>query len=582
MLDGQPLARSEWKQIVDTKEGLVQLRGQWMELRRDEVASLEEYWDSGGALQTSTLSELLQARAREDGAQVEVVLEGDARQILAGLLEPDRLEILEQPPAFAGTLRTYQVRGYSWLTYLERLGLGACLADDMGLGKTIQVLAAILGDKTRNPEAGPTLLVAPTSVLGNWQREARRFAPGLVTYIHHGPQRPKSKAALASAVRGSDLVIASFGVARLDAAVLRRMRWHRLVVDESQNIKNPTAAITKAIRGIKADRRIALTGTPVENRLLDLWSLFSFLNPGYLGTISEFRKTIERPIMREKDRGASERLRGLVRPFILRRMKTNKEIIRDLPEKVERNSLCNLTPEQAALYEAVVKDLDAQLRGEDGIARQGVVLTTLMRLKQICNHPAQFLQDGTEFAPARSHKLARVCEMLEEVEAEGESALVFTQFSEVGKALERLFRSRFGGAVYYLHGGTPRALREHMVQEFQNPDMDRAVFVLSLRAGGTGITLTRANHVIHFDRWWNPAVENQATDRAYRIGQERTVFVHKMVTMGTLEERIDELIESKKQLAEDVVGTDESWLASLDNDTLRALVALDRSEAVVG
>ena len=315
---------------------------------------------------------------------------------------------------------------------------------------------------------------------------------------------------------------------------------------------------------------------------MDLWSLFSFLNPGYLGTMTDFRKTVERPIMRNNDRDAAQRLRGMVRPFILRRMKTDKAIIRDLPEKVEQNSYCNLTPEQATLYEATVRDLEARLDDSEGIGRQGLMLSTLMRLKQICNHPAQFLQDGSQFSESRSHKLSRVCAMLDEIEAEGESALVFTQFTEIGKSLERLFRARYSGGIYYLHGGTPRTLREHMVEEFQNPDTERAIFVLSLRAGGTGITLTRANHVIHFDRWWNPAVENQATDRAYRIGQNKSVFVHKMVTMGTLEERIDALIESKKQLAEEIVGGDESWLASLSNDDFRKLISLDRGEAVTG
>ena len=582
ILDGKPLTRAEWEQIVKTKEGLVQLRGEWMELKADEVSRLEEYWESGGTPQEMTVADFLRADAEAGRTGIEIVHDGAAGRMLAALRGADGLEMLGQPDRFVGELREYQLRGYRWLAYLERLGFGACLADDMGLGKTVQVIAAVLGDRNANPEGGPTLLVAPTSVLGNWQRETRRFAPELTTHIHHGPERPRTIEALGSAIRGIDLVIVSFAVARLDAAILKRMSWRRLVVDEAQNIKNPSAAVTKAIRGIRAARRVALTGTPVENRLMDLWSLFSFLNPGYLGTMAEFRKTVERPIMRDHDREAAERLRGMVRPFILRRMKTDKAIIKDLPAKVEQNSYCNLTPEQATLYEATVRDLEAELEDSEGIGRQGLMLSTLMRLKQICNHPAQFLQDGSQFSESRSHKLARVCEMLDEIEAEGESALVFTQFTEIGKSLERLFRARYSGGTYYLHGGTPRALREHMVAEFQNPDADRAVFLLSLRAGGTGITLTRANHVIHFDRWWNPAVENQATDRAYRIGQSKSVFVHKMVTMGTLEERIDALIESKKQLAEEIVGGDESWLASLSNDQFRKLISLDRGEAVVG
>ena len=580
VLDGEPITPSEWQSIVAAKEGLVRLRGQWMELRGDEVARLEEYWAADAGSQTMTVADLLRAEAGSDA--LEVVCEGAVGRMLAVLRGTGALELLDQPAGFAGELRGYQVRGFSWLAYLERLGFGACLADDMGLGKTIQVLAAVLEDKARNPDAGPTLLIAPTSVVGNWQREARRFAPTLATFLHHGPQRVKTRAAFEEAIRGIDIVVASFGVARLDAAVLRKVRWWRLVVDESQNVKNPTAAVTKAIRAIPAPRRIALTGTPVENRLMDLWSLFSVLNPGFLGTMAEFRKNVERPIMRDRNRAATERLRSLVRPFILRRMKTDRAIIKDLPDKVEQNSYCNLTPEQATLYEAVVRDLEAKLQDAEESGRQGLLLSTLLRLKQICNHPAQFLQDASEFTETRSHKLARVCAMLDEIEAERESVLVFTQFTEIGKSLEALFRRRYGGAVYYLHGGTPRARREHMVEEFQDPDTEPAIFVLSLRAGGTGITLTRANHVIHFDRWWNPAVENQATDRAYRIGQRKSVFVHKMVTMGTLEERIDELIESKKKLAEDIVGGDESWLANLDNDAFRQLIALDRGDAVVG
>ena len=581
VLDGEVLTQEEWERITAAKEGLIQVRGQWMELREGEVSRLEEYWDAADSPREMTVGGLIRAEAGTGPDSVEVARDGELGRMLAALRGESSLEMLAQPARFEGRLREYQVRGLSWLAYLEQLGFGACLADDMGLGKTIQVIATVLEDKNRNADAGPTLLVAPTSVLGNWQRETRRFAPTLSTFIHHGPQRARSVSALTAATQRADIVIVSFGVARSDAAVLRAMDWRRLVVDEAQNIKNPSAAVTKAVRGIGANRRIALTGTPVENRLMDLWSLFSIINPGYLGSVTDFRKNVERPIMQRRNRAAGEQLRGMVRPFILRRMKTDKAIIKDLPAKVEQNSFCNLTPEQATLYEAVVRDLEAKLEAESGIERQGLMFATLMRLKQICNHPAQYLQDASDFSESRSHKLARVCEMLDEIEAEGESALVFTQFAEVGKSLEALFRRRYGGAVYYLHGATPRARREHMVEEFQNPDGERAIFVLSLRAGGTGITLTRANHVIHFDRWWNPAVENQATDRAFRIGQDKTVFVHKMVTIGTLEERIDELIESKKSLAEEIVATDESWLADLDNRAFRALIALDRRDAVL-
>ena len=580
MLDGKPLTKAEWAQVVAAKEGLVQLRGEWMELRSDEIARLEEHWNAGEEAVFLSVRDMFRAEADADGP--EIVADGELGQALAALRGTGALDQLAQPAGFVGELRAYQLRGFSWLAYLENLGFGACLADDMGLGKTVQMIAAVLHDKTRYPDCGATLLVAPTSVLGNWQRETGRFAPSLTTHIHHGPGRPRTKDSFEDAAAGADLVIVSFAIARSDAKILQQVPWRRLVVDESQNIKNPSAAVTKAMRSIKAARRVALTGTPVENRLMDLWSLFSMLNPDYLGSMTAFRKDVERPIMRDGDKPAAERLRRMVRPFILRRMKTDKAIIKDLPEKVEQVAYCNLSGEQATLYEAVLNDLEKKLRDKLGPSRLGLMLATLTRLKQICNHPAQFLQDGSEFAESRSHKLARVCEMLDEIDAEGESALVFTQFTEIGKSLEALLRQRYRAAIYYLHGGTSRARREVMMEEFQNPNSPPAIFVLSLRAGGTGITLTRANHVIHFDRWWNPAVENQATDRAYRIGQEKRVFVHKMVTMGTLEERIDALIESKKKLAEEIVGNDESWLASLDNEAFRKLIALDRGNAVVG
>ncbi len=578
VLDGIPMTREEWESIVRAKEGLVFMRGQWMELSAGEVARLEEFWQADARMEEASLADLLRASA---DPETEVVFEDGLGEAMGALREPGTLRIQGQPESLTGTLRNYQLRGFSWLSYLEGLGFGACLADDMGLGKTIQVLATLLRDRAAHPDAGPTLLVAPTSVLGNWQREAGRFAPTLKTRIHHGSRRPKSLEELKDSIAGTDLVILSFGVARLDGKLLKKVRWWRLVVDEAQNVKNPAAAITKALSAIPSKRRVALTGTPVENRLLDLWSLFSVVNPGLLGNVTQFRREFERPIMRNGDQKALARLKEMVQPFILRRLKSDKSIISDLPDKVEQNTHCSLTGEQATLYEAVVRDIDARLTEEDGVGRQGLMLSALTRLKQICNHPAQYLQDGSEFSESRSHKLARVCEMLEEIHAEGESVLLFTQFTEVGRALEALIRSRIGAPVHYLHGGTPIGLRQHMVDQFQDPESEPSVFVLSLRAAGVGLTLTRANHVIHFDRWWNPAVENQATDRAYRIGQTKVVMVHKMVTLGTLEERIDNLIESKRKLAEEVVGTGESWLADMGNDAFRDLIRLDRHDAVI-
>ena len=356
--------------------------------------------------------------------------------------------------------------------------------------------------------------------------------------------------------------------------------WQRLVIDEAQNIKNPKAAQTKAILSLSAQHRLALTGTPVENRLLDLWSIFNFLNPGYLGKETQFRKAFEVPIQKQNDRLQSTVLKKLVEPFILRRVKTDKQIIKDLPDKVENKQYCNLTKEQASLYEVVIKEVEKQLEEAEGIKRKGLILSTLMRLKQICNHPRQFLQDNSAFTPERSHKLERLGEMLEEVILEGDSLLIFTQFTEIGDSLQKYLKQTFRYNTYYLHGGTSQPKREQMIEEFQHPETEPSVFILSLKAGGVGITLTKANHVFHFDRWWNPAVENQATDRAFRIGQQKNVFVHKFVTLGTLEERIDEMIEEKKKVANAIVSNDESWLTELDNESFRQLIALNKQTII--
>jgi SNF2 family DNA or RNA helicase len=365
-------------------------------------------------------------------------------------------------------------------------------------------------------------------------------------------------------------------LARKDEALLNGITWQRIVVDEAQNIKNPQAAQTKAIGKLSAHCRLALTGTPVENRLLDLWSIFNFLNPGYLGKEATFRKSFEIPIQKENDQAQAATLRKLVEPLILRRVKTDPAIIQDLPDKVEQKLYCNLTQEQASLYEATVKDVEKKLQEVEGIQRKGLILSTLLKLKQICNHPMQFLQDGSDFTPERSHKLDRLTEMIQEVMAEGESLLVFTQFTEIGDALEKYCKQILHCNTFYLHGGTPRPKRERMISEFQDPETEPTVFILSLKAGGVGITLTKANHVFHFDRWWNPAVEDQASDRAFRIGQKKNVFVHKFVAIGTLEERIDQMIEDKKKLAGAIVGSDEAWLTELDNEAFKQLIALNK------
>ncbi|NJK37946.1 MAG: DEAD/DEAH box helicase [Oscillatoriales cyanobacterium RM2_1_1] len=593
----QPVTPEEWQQLVSAKTSLVQFRGQWVELDSTKMQQMLEFWQTHGeAGSQMSLMELMQQQA-EAGDEVEFERDAALEDMLAKLQDKNRLEPIEDLPQLQGTLRDYQKRGVAWLHYLETLGLNGCLADDMGLGKTVQVIARLVQEKSFQEDSihpdsihpdsipvanrqgpTPTLLIAPTSVLGNWQKEIKKFAPHLKTRVHHGGDRIQDPKVFQTLCQDLDVLITSYTLIRKDAKLLGASPWHRIVLDEAQNIKNPKTAQTKEILKLSAQHRLALTGTPVENRLLDLWSIFNFLNPGYLGKQNQFRKSFEIPIQKENDRRQSVTLKKLVEPFILRRVKTDQSIIKDLPDKVEQKVYCNLTKEQASLYEAVVKDVEKQLAKVEveGIQRKGLILSTLMKLKQICNHPRQFLQDESEFSPARSHKLSRLQEMLEEVFAEGESLLIFTQFREIGDALEQQLRHHHYN-TYYIHGGTNRNKREQMIADFQDPASPPSAFILSLKAGGVGITLTKANHVFHFDRWWNPAVEDQATDRAFRIGQKKNVFVHKFVTLGSLEEKIDQMIEDKKKLSSLVVGADESWLTELDNDTFKQLIALNHS-----
>ncbi len=576
----QILTPEEWQQLVEAKTPLVRFRGQWVELDRDKMQEMLEFWrEHGGETPSMSLTEILQRSAEDDAFEV------DPEHALAAMLErlrdQSQLQPVDNPPGLQADLRDYQKRGLAWLGFLEGLGLNGCLADDMGLGKTMQVIARLVQERAGPDPVAPTLLVAPTSVIGNWQKEVQRFAPGLSTWIHHGAKREQDAKAFRAQAAEHDLVITSYALVRRDQKLLAGIDWHRVVLDEAQNIKNPKADQTRAVLKLPSRHRLALTGTPVENRLTDLWSIFNFVNPGYLDTQARFRKRFELPVQRDNNPVQTAILKRLVEPFILRRVKTDKSIIADLPDKLEAIAYCNLSREQAALYESVVRDVEQQLEEKSGIERQGLMLSTLMRLKQICNHPAQFLQDGSAFTAARSHKLERLQAMLEEVMAEGDSVLIFSQFTEIGEQLERALRRDSHYNTYYLHGGTSRTRREQMIDAFQDPDGEPSVFVLSLKAGGVGITLTRANHVFHFDRWWNPAVEDQASDRAYRIGQQKTVFVHKFVTIGTLEERIDAMIQDKKALAGAIVGNDESWLTQLDNDRFKDLIRLNR-ESVMG
>jgi SNF2 family DNA or RNA helicase len=448
----------------------------------------------------------------------------------------------------------------------------------MGLGKTIETLA-LIQQEWRSGEKRPVLLICPMSVVSNWKKEADRFTPELPVMVHHGIERTKGDEFKTEAVRQA-IVISSYALLHRDFEILKGVSWAGVVLDEAQNIKNPETKQARAAKGLKADYRVALTGTPVENNVGDLWSIMEFLNSGFLGTQAEFKREFFIPIQAGRDQEAAECLRKLTGPFILRRLKTDKSIISDLPEKMEMKVFCSLTKEQASLYEAVVKDTLESLDKTEGIQRKGLVLATLSKLKQVCNHPAQFLGDHSPI-PGRSGKLARLTEMVEEMIEVGDRALIFSQFTEMGSILQKHLQENFGREVLFLHGGVSKKGRDRFVERFQADGDSPHLFILSLKAGGTGLNLTRASRVIHFDRWWNPAVENQATDRAFRIGQTKNVQVHKFICAGTLEEKIDEMIERKKEMAGRVIGTGEAWLTELSTAEIKSLFAL-RKEAIGG
>jgi non-specific serine/threonine protein kinase len=537
-----------------------------------------------------TFAEAMRLLSGADAAEDDVVTDADhdwsrvvagpwLAELLKGLRQPEGLACVEPGRALQGTLRPYQQVGVRWLQLLSKLGLGACLADDMGLGKTIQVLALLLVRKTEKTEPPrPSLLVAPASLLANWASEIERFAPSLKALVAHPSAMPAAelKALPAERLASLDLVITSYG-SLLRLPWLASTRWRLAIIDEAQAIKNPGAKQTRAAKSLTCDARIALTGTPVENRLSDLWSIFDFINPGLLGsakTFSAYAKSLE-----DKPHNPYGPLRELVRPYILRRLKTDKSVIADLPDKTEVKAYCPLSRKQAALYEETVRELAERIDQTEGIARKGLVLSSLMRLKQICNHPSQWLGDGA-WAEDDSGKWARLRDIAEVIAAKQEKALVFTQFREVTEPLSAFLGGVFGRPGLVLHGETAVAKRKDLVRRFQEDELV-PFFVLSLKAGGSGLNLTAAAHVIHFDRWWNPAVENQATDRAFRIGQTKNVLVHKFVCRGTVEEKIDALIESKRKLADDLLeGGGEINLTELDDSQLLKLVALDINAAL--
>ncbi|MEV0562170.1 SNF2-related protein [Dactylosporangium sp. NPDC050588] len=566
------LSEADLRALARAKVPLVRLRGRWVHLDREKLRAGLAFLARGGQGHMSAGEAMRLVRLIPEGDLPLPVTGVDGTGWLADLLTGravERLELLEPPASLATTLRPYQRKGLSWLAFLDGLGVGALLADDMGLGKTVQVLAleALLRERGARP---PTLIVCPLSVLGNWRREIGRFTPGLRVAVHHGTERAADEL-------DADLVLTTYQVATRDVDRLAARDWDRIVLDEAQHVKNSTSAAARAVRRIPARHRVALTGTPVENRLTELWSIADFLNPGILGPASIFRARYSVPVERYADADAAARLRRVTRPFLLRRVKTDRAVIADLPDKLERRQWCNLTLEQATLYKAVVNELFVKLReGRSGERRKGLVLSAMTKLKQVCNHPAHLMDDGTPLA-GRSGKLARLEEILATALDAGDRALVFTQFAKFGHLLAPYLAGRLGTGVEFLHGGTAKGARDAMVERFQT-GTGPGVLLLSLKAGGTGLNLTAANHVVHVDRWWNPATEQQATDRAFRIGQRRDVQVHTFVCVGTVEERVDTIMAEKRTLAGVAVGSGEGWLTGLSTDDLLDLMTL-RPEA---
>ncbi len=573
------LTPEEFEELAARKIPFVEVRGQWILLDPENVGRVMQFLDRRSSHHT-TLGDVLRLAGGlgmppDEADLVESITgEGWIGEFLDPQTARENLVSFESPKDLAGTLRPYQLRGVAWLRFLLSRGLGGCLADDMGLGKTIQFLATLLVARAAGESIRPSLLICPTSVAENWLKESQRFAPSLCVTIHHGPERAAGEE-FETLVANHDLIVTTYPLAHRDRAILSNFEWEYLALDEAQNIKNPATAQAKAIRAFKARRRAALTGTPMENRLSELKAILDFLNGGLLGSEESFRKEFSIPIERHQLPEAAERLRRITAPFLLRRLKTDPLIEPDLPEKIETKEFVGLSREQASLYQATTRSLLEGIGGSKGAARKAKVLVLLLRLKQICNHPALFLADGSRIE-GRSAKLERLMQILEETFAEKRPALLFTQFTEMGNILVQALKSRFGGEVLFLHGSVNRTARHEMVRRFQEDDDPPLFFVLSLKAGGSGLNLTRASHVFHVDRWWNPAVEDQATDRVFRIGQTRHVQVHKFVCRGTLEERIDAMIDEKKSLAQSIVSAGETWLTELSDKELESLVTLRR------
>ncbi|MFF2447182.1 DEAD/DEAH box helicase [Neobacillus sp. NPDC058068] len=609
-MNGVDLSEDEFGKLVEEKRRLVYIRGRWVKLDPQFIRQIQDLMKraekEGLHVRDLLEQELVEPTGAEDElenpkafAKIQIELNRQWKQMVKQLSEVHEIPLVDVPSGLNGELRPYQHLGMSWLWFLRQYGFGACLADDMGLGKTVQLISYLLkvkeivGDelavvpdtppaKTRRkkeaddaPAKVPTkaaLIICPTSVLGNWQKELARFAPEMQVYLHYGSNRLKEEA-FSEKVQDADVVLTSYGLSHLDGAEFESMIWSSIAIDEAQNIKNAQTKQSKAVRRLRGRHHIALTGTPMENRLSELWSIFDFTNHGYLGSLGQFQKKFVIPIEKDEKKEKVQQLQALIRPFLLRRTKKDEEVALNLPDKLEQKEYCPLTAEQASLYEQLIHDTFAEIEKLSGFERKGLILQMLSRLKQLCNHPALYLKEksaGRELLE-RSNKMEKLVELIGAVLEQGESCLIFTQYIEMGEMIRAILKKKFGVEVPFLNGSVPKTQRDTMIERFQNGEFP--VFLLSLKAGGTGLNLTAANHVIHYDRWWNPAVENQATDRAYRIGQSRFVHVHKLICTGTLEEKIDAMLEKKQHLNDQII-TSENWITELSTDELKDLVYL--------
>ncbi|BCE16668.1 hypothetical protein RSC3_04024 [Bacillus paralicheniformis] len=588
--NGIELTEEEFEQLVANKRRLVNIRGQWIKIDPNfikQMKKLMERAETEGLHMSDILARELTERSetREDDdlfdasafSEVRFELSYQLKNMIRKLSQRDDLPSYPVSKFFDGTLRAYQEDGLNWLIFLRNCGFGACLADDMGLGKTIQMIAYFAYLKEQGQQT-PSLIIAPTSVLGNWQRELETFAPDLTAALHYGPKRPKGEA-FQECYKDADIVLTSYGLAQSDFDDLSSVAWNCICLDEAQNIKNAHTKQSRSIRKLKGMHHIALSGTPMENRLTELWSIYDFMNKGYLGSLGSFHKRFVLPIEKDRDEKRIEQLQQLIKPFLLRRTKQDKEVALNLPEKQEEKEFIPLSAEQASLYEQLVKDTFEHMSSLAGMQRKALILSMLGKLKQICGHPALYLKEtGSELLNGRSVKLEKLLELTKTIRESDESCLIFTQYLGMGDMMKRLLEKSFGEPVKFLNGSLSKLERDKMVEQFQNKEFP--ILILSLKAGGTGLNLTAANHVIHYDRWWNPAVENQATDRAYRIGQKRFVHVHKLITTGTIEEKIDHMLESKQSLNDQIIQS-ENWITELSEHELEELFTLNAS-AITG